>query len=78
MNALPVFVTCSETTMSEPMAAIWERCWCWQYGRCLTDCPTAGIPHPNPMTDENWERAYRAVAEPALIGDVLAPADRVE
>jgi len=64
--------------MSEPMAAIWKRCWCWQHGRCLTDCPTADTPHPNPMTDENWKRAYRAVTEPALIGDVLAPADRVE
>jgi hypothetical protein len=26
----------------------WERCRCDQYGRCLTDCPSAGLPRPNP------------------------------
>ncbi len=40
-----------------------KRCWCWQYGRCLTDCPTAHLPKPQPMTDENWYRAWREVRE---------------
>lgn len=42
-------------------ALVWQRCWCWQYGRCLVDCPTADLPKPVPMTDENWYQAYRRV-----------------
>lgn len=42
---------------------VWERCWCWQYGRCLTDdCPTCDVPNPVPMTDENWRRAFAEVS----------------
>jgi len=40
---------------------VWKRCWCWQYGRCLVDCPTADLPMPHPMTDANWRAAYDAV-----------------
>ena len=40
---------------------VWRRCWCWQYGRCLVDCPTADLPRPKPMTDENWKRSYLEV-----------------
>lgn len=35
-----------------------ERCWCWQWGRCLTVCPTADLPRPVPFTDDNWHRAW--------------------
>lgn len=40
---------------------VWQRCWCWQMGRCLVDCPTADLPRPVPMTDENWKRAWMEV-----------------
>lgn len=42
---------------------VWQRCWCWQYGRCLVDCPTADLPHPNPMTDANWLAAWKLLKE---------------
>lgn len=32
-------------------------CWCWQYGRCLVDCPTAGHPRPRPFVDSTWKSA---------------------
>jgi hypothetical protein len=38
-----------------------QRCWCYRIGRCLLDCPTADIPPPSPMTDDNWRRAYAEV-----------------
>ena len=38
-----------------------KRCWCWQYGRCLVDCPTADLPRPKPLTDANWRKAWRQV-----------------
>lgn len=47
---------------------VWERCWCYRLGRCLVDCPTADLPRPSPLTDENWRRGYEAVlaaGEPA-------------
>lgn len=54
--------------MSEPHNAdsgrvikqVWERCWCYRFGRCLVDCPTADLPKPVPMTEENWIRGYEA------------------
>ena len=39
------------------------RCWCYRFGRCLTDCPTADLPKPVPMTDESWQRAYYAAID---------------
>ncbi len=38
-----------------------EGCWCWQYGRCLTDCPTADLPRPPILTTAVWLPAYEAV-----------------
>lgn len=38
-----------------------RRCWCWQMGRCLVDCPTADLPRPKPLTDDNWRKAFRQV-----------------
>lgn len=35
-----------------------QRCWCYRYGRCLTGCPTADLPAPVPLTDENWRSGY--------------------
>lgn len=40
------------------MKQVWERCWCYQYGRCLVDCPTADLPRPMPFTDAEWYKAY--------------------
>lgn len=43
-----------------------KRCWCYRYGRCLTDCPTADLPFPRSSDgriagDAEWHDAYRAV-----------------
>ena len=46
-----------------------QRCWCWQMGRCLTDCPTADLPRPVPMTDANWKRAWMDVIGRRLYAD---------
>jgi hypothetical protein len=40
------------------MSAVWQRCWCYRTGRCLVDCPTADLPQPVPLTDDNWRRGY--------------------
>lgn len=49
------------TTLELP---VWRRCWCYRYGRCLVDCPTADLPSPKPLTDENWQREYaNAIAD---------------
>jgi hypothetical protein len=53
-------------TAASDRRPIHERCWCWQHGRCLTDCPTADLPPPVPMTDAHWHRAWnelRGVAD---------------
>lgn len=49
-----------------PFRPVWQRCWCWQYGRCLVDCPTADLPPPIPMTADNWRRAYAEVMAGAM------------
>ena len=56
---------------------IWMRCWCWQMGRCLVDCPTADVPRPVPMTDENWKRAWMDVTGRRLyaLDDVAGGSD---
>lgn len=51
------------------MRPVQERCWCWQYGRCLTDCPTADLPPPRPMTDANWRRAWDELRSLAVQGE---------
>lgn len=35
-----------------------ERCWCYQYGRCLVNCPTADVAPPAPLLDAEWRAAY--------------------
>lgn len=41
--------------------SVYQRCWCWQYGRCLVDCPTADHPRPVPFIDATWKRAAYAL-----------------
>lgn len=41
--------------------SVYERCWCWQYGRCLVECPTANHPRPRPLTDAAWKAAAYAL-----------------
>ena len=36
-------------------------CWCWQYGRCLSECPTAAHPRPVPFIDSTWKPAALAL-----------------
>lgn len=43
--------------------AVWRRCWCYRTGRCLVDCPTADLPQPVPLTDDNWRRGYAEALE---------------
>lgn len=52
----------SDMSSSTPKP-VWERCWCWQYGRCLVDCPTADLPKPLPFTSE---AAWRDAALTAM------------
>lgn len=50
--------------MNEPQILskpVHKRCWCWQTGRCLVDCPTADLPAPVPLTTDNWLRAWAEV-----------------
>ena len=50
------------TQLKAATRPVWKRCWCWQWGRCLTlPCPTANVPPPQPMTNENLRLAYRQV-----------------
>jgi len=54
-------MTNSEVTATTATKPVYRRCWCWQLGRCLVDCPTADLPPPKPLTDENWRKAWREV-----------------
>lgn len=47
--------------MNDRKVTVNERCWCWQYGRCFTDCPTADLPRPSNLTTAVWLPAYEAV-----------------
>ena len=40
---------------------VYVRCWCWQVGRCLIDCPTADHERPVPFVDATWKRAAFAL-----------------
>lgn len=57
------------TPVEEPRPAseersVWERCWCWQVGRCLVDCPTADHLRPRPFTTDAWRDAALALQYP--------------
>lgn len=52
----------SDRTETPTQKPVWKRCWCLQWGRCLTECPTADLPRPVPfITDENWRKSYADV-----------------
>jgi hypothetical protein len=54
---------------------VWKRCWCYRYGRCLSnDCPTACFTPPVPLTDQAWQQAYASV----LTGEYVAAAPPTE
>lgn len=36
---------------------VWKRCVCDQFGRCLTDCPSADLDRPDPSS--YWDRRRR-------------------
>ncbi len=47
-------MTTQETAAPIPM---WRRCRCDQYGRCLTDCPSADLRRPGPWFYYDRKRA---------------------